>query len=134
MTYLPTEEPITVRADEPVPGTVVVRVSGEVDMLSSPALREAVAAELPGRRALVIDLTAVAFLGTSGLAALIEARSAALRDGITLWLASDQRAVLRPLRIAGLVDLFEIAATTEDALAALAASPGPDPSGCATPG
>lgn len=130
MTYLPTEEPITVHAEEPVPGIVVVRVGGEVDMLSSPVLREAVAAALTGHRSLVIDLTAVAFLGTSGLATLIEARSAVHRDGTQLWLACAQRAVVRPLRIAGLVELFQIAATTEAALAALAAGSGTNPSGC----
>lgn len=126
MAYLPTEEPIAVHAEEPVPGVAVVRVSGEIDMLTSPALREAVAAALPGRRALVLDLTAVAFLGTSGLAALIEARSAAQRDGLQLWLCCAQRAVLRPLRIAGLVELFQITDTTDTALAALAESPAPD--------
>jgi anti-sigma B factor antagonist len=89
-------------------------------MLSSPTLRKAVAAALTDRRGLVVDLTDVQFLGTSGLAALVEARSAARRAGAELWLACAHRAVVRPLRIAGLVELFQIADTVEAALRALA--------------
>jgi anti-sigma B factor antagonist len=113
-----TEEPISIRLEEPVPGTVLLAVGGEVDMLSSPTLRESIAATLAGdHQRMIIDLDGVEFLGTSGLAALVEARGTALDRNIELWLVCSGRQVLRPLRIAGLFELFRVADSTADVLA-----------------
>ena len=113
-----TEEPITLRLEQPAPGTVLLAVGGEVDMLSSPTLRESVAAALAGGyHRMIIDLEQVEFLGTSGLAALVEARAIAQDRSVELWLVCSRRQVLRPLRIAGLFELFRVADTTAEALA-----------------
>jgi len=69
------------------------------------------------RQRLIIDLEGVEFLGTSGLAALVEARAAAAERNTELWLVCSRRQVLRPLSIAGLIDLFQIADTLPEALA-----------------
>jgi anti-sigma B factor antagonist len=123
-----TEEPISIRLEQPVPGTVLLTVGGEVDMLSSPTLRESIASALAGgHRRLVIDLNDVEFLGTSGLAALVEARGTAQDRGIELWLACARRQVLRPLRIAGLFDLFRVADSAAAALADPLAGPTAEP-------
>ena len=53
-----------------------------------------------------------------GLAVLIEVRDAAHRAGIELRLACTARRVLRPLAIAGLVPLFDVHPTIEEALVA----------------
>jgi anti-sigma B factor antagonist len=115
--YLSTDEPITVRLEEPVPDTALLHVTGEVDMLSSPTLRDNIAAALgEARQRLIIDLEGVEFLGTSGLAALVEARTSAAERNTELWLVCSRRQVLRPLRIAGLIDLFHVADTLPEAL------------------
>jgi anti-sigma B factor antagonist len=115
--YLSTDEPVTVRLEEPLPGTALLRVAGEVDMLSSPTLRDNIAAALgEARQRLIIDLDGVEFLGTSGLAALVEGRTSAAERNTELWLVCSRRQVLRPLRIAGLIDLFQVADTLPDAL------------------
>jgi anti-sigma B factor antagonist len=112
--YLSTDEPITVSLEEPLPGTALLRVAGEVDMLSSPTLRDTIAAALgEARQRLIIDLDGVEFLGTSGLAALVEGRTSAAERNTELWLVCSRRQVLRPLRIAGLIDLFQVADTLE---------------------
>ncbi|HEY0575984.1 MAG TPA: STAS domain-containing protein [Pseudonocardia sp.] len=117
MGYLSTDEPVTVRLEEPLPGTALLRVAGEVDMLSSPTLRDNIAAALgEARQRLIIDLDGVEFLGTSGLAALVEGRTLAAERNTELWLVCSRRQVLRPLRIAGLIDLFQVADTLPDAL------------------
>jgi anti-anti-sigma factor len=59
----------------------------------------------------------VTFLGTSGLAVLIEVREAAQQAGVALLLACTGRRVLRPLSIAGLVPMFDVRDSIEDALA-----------------
>ena len=91
-------------------------------MLTSPHLRALVLEHL-GETAdvdlVVLDLDAVTFLGTSGLAVLIEVREAAHMAGVELRLACTTRRVLRPLTIAGLVSLFDIHESREAALTAL---------------
>jgi anti-sigma B factor antagonist len=90
-------------------------------MLTSPQLRFAVLDQFEpdaGVELVVLDLDGVTFLGTSGLAVLIEVREAAHTAGVELRLACTARRVLRPLTIAGLIPLFDIHDTVERALVA----------------
>ena len=88
-------------------------------MLTSPQLRSlALDALQPGTGALVLDMEGVTFLGTSGLAVLIELRDAARSTGADLRLVCTGRRVVRPLTIAGLAPLFNLYDTLEEALAA----------------
>ncbi|MCW0212101.1 MAG: anti-sigma factor antagonist [Pseudonocardia sp.] len=100
------------------PGRFVVEVGGEVDMLTSPRLRATVLEHLgsSGAELIVLALDGVSFLGTSGLAVLIEVREAAHAAGVELRLACTGRRVLRPLSIAGLIPLFDIHDTVDKAL------------------
>ncbi|WP_300011287.1 STAS domain-containing protein [Pseudonocardia sp.] len=116
-----TDDQITLTTRTAAPGQVVIEVGGEVDMLTSPQLRSAVLdqfAPSAGVELVVLALDGVTFLGTSGLAALIEVRETAHTAGVELRLACTARRVLRPLTIAGLVPLFDIHETLEQALAA----------------
>jgi anti-sigma B factor antagonist len=115
------DDQITLAAHNPSPGQTVIRVGGEVDMLTSPQLRNAVLERFEsgsGDELIVLELDNVTFLGTSGLAVLIEVREAAHTAGVELRLACTARRVLRPLTIAGLIPLFDIHDTIEEALAA----------------
>lgn len=115
------DDQITLSTLRPAAGQVVIQVGGEVDMLTSPQLRSAVLDQFEpgaGVELVVLDLDGVTFLGTSGLAVLIEVREAAHTAGVELRLACTARRVLRPLTIAGLIPLFDIHDTTDKALAA----------------
>lgn len=115
------DDQVTLATRSPAPGQVVVDVGGEVDMLTSPQLRAITLEQLQpaaGVELVVLGLDKVTFLGTSGLAVLIEVREAAHTAGVELRLACTARRVLRPLTIAGLVPLFDIHDTLEQALAA----------------
>ncbi len=97
--------------------TVIVRVSGEVDMLTTPMLGACLTEQLQGQPGmLVMDLRGVGFLGSSGLAALVTARDEAEDRGVLLRLVSADHAVLRPLTATGLTELFEIYPDLETAL------------------
>lgn len=109
---------IDLRLRVPDEGRLVVEVDGELDMLTAPQLRREVAERLPDSRVVVLALDTVTFLGTSGLAALIELRENAQRSGTRLLLACTERRVLRPLDIAGLHHLFDIHDSVEGALSA----------------
>lgn len=115
-----TDDQITLTVRTSGADAVVITVGGEVDMLTSPQLRAAVLVQLDGSgvELVVLDLDGVTFLGTSGLAVLIEVREAAHTAGVELRLVCTARRVLRPLTIAGLMPLFDIHETLDAALAA----------------
>lgn len=103
---------------EHLDGGVVVRVCGEIDMLTTPKLRRLLAELIEARpRVVVLDLAAVSFFASSGLAALIEARDAAAEHGVPLHLACLSRSVRRPLQITGLAARFEVYQDVQSALA-----------------
>ena len=115
------DDQITLSSWRPAPNQIVIEVGGEVDMLTSPQLRAIVLEQFEpesGTELVVLGMDGVTFLGTSGLAVLIEVREAAHAAGVELRLACTARRVLRPLTIAGLVPLFDIHPTLDDALAA----------------
>lgn len=115
------DDQISLRSHRPAPDQVVLEIGGEFDMLTSPQLRAAALEQFApeaGVDLLVLSLDDVTFLGTSGLAVLIEVRDAAHAAGIGLRLACTARRVMRPLAIAGLVPLFDIYPTVDEAIAA----------------
>jgi anti-sigma B factor antagonist len=110
--------PIEVVVDRPAPGMVVATVSGEVDMLTAPSLRAVVAAELDDCTVLVIDLAGVGFLGSAGLAVLVEASHEAQRRQVELRLVAGGRSVRRPLEITGLAEVLTTFPSRDDAVGA----------------
>ncbi len=105
-----------------VGGYPVVSVSGEVDVYSAPALKESLTELLKsGVDTVVVDLTAVAFLDSTGLGALVEARSATTEAGGTLPLVCNQERILKLFAITGLDGVFSIHPTIDEAVAALSA-------------
>jgi anti-sigma B factor antagonist len=88
--------------------TRVVRVSGEIDILSAPDLREALLPAFDAASSVVLDLSGVSFLGSSGLAVLVEARDQAERSRHQLRLVRPSRVVSRALEATGLLELFDI--------------------------
>jgi len=81
----------------------VVTATGEVDLSSASLLREAIGAHLLADRAdVVVDLSAVTFLDSTGLGLLVGAAKRARNAGGSLRLVCDNPRVLRVLRITGL--------------------------------
>ncbi|QUQ66689.1 STAS domain-containing protein [Kutzneria sp. CA-103260] len=110
--------PIDVVLDRPSPGMVVASVSGELDMLTAPRLRAVVTAELAGCAVLVIDLSGVSFLGSAGLAVLVEAAHEAERQQVELRVVATGRTVRRPLEITGLNEVLTTFPSRDDAVGA----------------
>ena len=103
-------------------GIAVVEVVGEIDMACEKPVRAALAAELDRRPAgLVLDLTEVDFFGSSGIQLVVEAVAVAERRGVALAVATDRRAVLRPLEITHVIQAVDVHPTLANALAALRA-------------
>ncbi len=91
-------------------GAAVLAVVGEIDTLTAPPLEQALRELLDdtGADVLVIDLTGVTFLASSGLAALIQGAHRAADRNVTLRLVPGSRAVRRPLEVTGSDQLFDM--------------------------
>lgn len=101
----------------PEPDSVVLHVEGEVDTLTAPLFDSAVKMQLDAAPPyLVLDLTGVSFLGSSGLAVLIRAAADSAERDIRLALVTESRAVLRPLEVTGTAEGFTIYASVATAL------------------
>jgi anti-sigma B factor antagonist len=106
-----------------VEATGVVTVAGEVDVLSGTRLRRAIGDVLdgPGTRSVVVDLSAVTLLGSTGLAVLVDAHRQAQQRGHEVVLVVDpaRRAVPLALQAAGIAALFTTCADVAEALRSL---------------
>lgn len=95
------------------PGAVVVTVGGEIDGWTAPQLRQELDTAQRQAGTLVVDLTAVTFLGSPGLRVLLDAAV----DGAPLRVVVDHaRPVVRPLEITGLDTVLATYDTVDDAL------------------
>lgn len=97
----------------------VLRVVGEVDLYTAPALRESLSDLLAdGVRHVVVDTSDITFLDSSGLGVLVGSLKRLRAQEGTLALASDQERIVRLFRLTGLTDLFPPYATVADAIGA----------------
>lgn len=99
----------------------VVGVSGEVDVYAAPALRERLTEELADGRSVVVDLTEVGFLDSTGLGALVAARTSAAERGASLPLVCTHQRILKLFTITGLDGVFTIHDSVDQAVAGVVA-------------
>lgn len=105
---------------EPDRGILLVAVSGSLDVAS----HRHVAAELDtafdaGPRAVVLDLREVDFLGSAGIALLVNAHHLAGRLEVPFAIVADSRRVLRPLQVCQVGGVLPLHPTVDRAVAAL---------------
>lgn len=114
--------------NEPVGDRVeIVILSGEHDLGTAPRVREALSAAATGGKAVLVDLCSAAFVDSSILGALLEARRAALDagGGFAVACSGESEPVRRVLEVTGLADELPVHSTREAALAALDAQGSP---------
>lgn len=99
-----------------VAGTAVVTLQGEVDLQNSPDLRKELLAWLAARKDVVVDLSGVVYIDSSGIASLVEAYQTARHQGGNFSLAAVSPAALRVLKLARLDEVFVIHDGVEQAL------------------
>lgn len=101
------------------PNATIVSLQGDVDLESSPEVRK-ILLECVGRnKPILIDLSAVGYIDSSGVASLIEALQGARKNGSHLSLANVNEGALRVLKLARLDKIFTIHETIEDGLATI---------------
>jgi anti-sigma B factor antagonist len=99
----------------------ILAVSGEVDVYSAPALKEKINELVQsGEKTLIVDLSGVAFLDSTGLGALVEARASTTEAGGSLPIVCNQERILKLFTITGLDGVFTIHPDVGAAVAELA--------------
>ena len=106
----------TFRVEQRSQGAVVF-ASGEIDIYTAPGLREAMLSALRRSARVVVDMTAVTFLDSSGLAVLIDALKSGDRGReVSPRLVGPTPLVRRVLDITRLSEMLPIHATVAEAL------------------
>lgn len=94
----------------------VLAVVGDLDMVTAPLLSRDLASALARASGpVVVDLSEVSFLGSAGLAVLLDAHQRA-RSNTTLRVVATQRVVLRPIQITGMDAVLAVYPSRADAL------------------
>jgi anti-sigma B factor antagonist len=94
---------------------IVVALGGELDLVDAAGVAAALVSVAAREPEIIVDLAALKFIDSSGVAALARGRKLARHAGGDLLLAAPRQQVLRVLAITRLVDEFSVYASVEDA-------------------
>jgi anti-sigma B factor antagonist len=97
--------------------TLIFRLRGSFDIATAPSVRAALTDASDEKRDVVVDLTGLEFLDSTGLGALIGAHRRATEGGGSLRLIASEGPILRLLNITGLIRVLAVYPSLEDALA-----------------
>ncbi|OBI98617.1 STAS domain-containing protein [Mycobacterium asiaticum] len=97
-------------------GVVVLSIGGEIDLVTAPALEEAIGGVISDNpQAVIIDLSGVEFLGSVGLK-ILAATYEKLGDSAEFGVVARGPATRRPIHLTGLDKTFPLYPTLDDAL------------------
>ena len=99
----PAKVPDAAEADD---STSIISPQGDVDIATAPNLEEDIRAALESSTSVVIDLSGVTFMDSSGIAVLIRAADTAANRNAVLRVRSSSGQVRRLLELTGLIDRF----------------------------
>jgi anti-sigma B factor antagonist len=103
-------------SDEATDRYCVVSVAGEVDVATAPMLQDRLVEAIDGGRPLlVVDLLSVTFIDSTGLGVLIGASKRVDESGGAMRLVVSEPRILKLFEITGLMDLFSIVPSLEQA-------------------
>lgn len=101
------------RTQKQGPYTIVI-LGGEVDLHSSPEARQLILNNLKQQRPVLVDLSAVSYIDSSGIASLVEGYQLARRENLQFGLAGVSEAARRVLQLARLDKVFPIKESVDD--------------------
>ena len=95
-------------------GVAVVALSGEIDLDSSPKVRTALLDCVGSKSGVLVDMSGVTYIDSSGVASLVEAFQTARKSDTRFALAEVSESALRVLELARLDKVFTIHPTVAD--------------------
>ncbi len=95
---------------------IIVAFSGDVDLESSPDARKILLECVGKHKPVLVDLSKVGYIDSSGVASLVESLQSARKVGSDLLLVAVSEGALRVLQLARLDKVFTICDSIEDGL------------------
>jgi anti-sigma B factor antagonist len=95
-------------------GVSVVLLKGDVDLNNSPEARKIILNNLKKKKNVIVDLAAVEYIDSSGVASLVEGFQYARSNNLDFGLVGVSDAAMNVLRLARLDQVFHIYDTLED--------------------
>jgi len=86
----------------------VIALTGEVDMCDSPQARKQILKALNARNHVLVDLSDVEYIDSSGIASLVEGYQLARKHNLEFGLVGVSEAAMRVLQLARLDQVFPI--------------------------
>jgi anti-sigma B factor antagonist len=112
---MPTDTTFEV-TDSGLPGVPVLAVRGEIDVATSPDMRELLQGLIEGEpQLLVVDMTDVSFIDSTGLGVLVEAVTGVRAGGGDLRLVVTQPHIIKLFELTGLDEVFSVTSSTREA-------------------
>lgn len=96
-------------------GWRIVSLTGEIDVITAPRLREHLAGACAAEAGIIVDLTHVDFLDSAGIGVLVGALKRARARGRTLHLVCPRHRIREVLTATGLARVFRIHDTLDGA-------------------
>ena len=97
-------------------GFLVVQLRGDVDLSKSPAARKVILNCLKKMQHVMVDLSAVDYIDSSGVASLVEGFQYARSNNLEFGLVGVSEAAMKVLHLARLDQVFKIYATLDERL------------------
>ena len=99
--------------------TAIIEVTGDIDLYSSPQVRQAILDTLNQKVAkrVIVNLTGVRYVDSSGVASLVEGLQLSRKSQVRFTLCGLNKAPKQVLELTRLVKVFEIFDNLEAALA-----------------
>ncbi|MCX6614851.1 MAG: STAS domain-containing protein [Acidobacteria bacterium] len=100
--------------------TAVINVVGDIDLYSSPQVRQTILDALNEKsdNRVLVNLTGVKYIDSSGVASLVEGLQLARRSRVRFALCGLNKAPRQVLELTRLINVFDIFESIEDALKA----------------
>ncbi len=95
-------------------GAIVIAFSGDIDLQTSPDARKALLGLVGKGQPILVDLSGVGYIDSSGVASLVECLQSVKKSGQKLALVSVSDGALRVLQLARLDKVFVICGTVDE--------------------
>ncbi len=95
----------------------VISLAGEIDLYCSADARKEILKQLEESKPVIVDLSKVEYIDSSGIASLVEGLHIAKKNSLSFSLAEVSDAAMQVIKLARLDTVFEIHQTVNDAVA-----------------
>ncbi len=97
----------------------IITLTGEIDLQTSPQAREQILQALNDNRHVLVEMSEVEYIDSSGIASLVEGYQDAKSRNLTIGLVNISETTRQVLQLARLDQVFPIYENVSDGLAAL---------------